>query len=142
MKIDLAFERIDHLLRNSVRNFRFIGCAEKRNAYLATLKLDAALERHIGLDGTKARCTLGASVDRQDSSGSKSSVKITRTVHFEPAQCALGRDARLNETPGCQSQQWPRRRIGLRKAQRDRVCNTQPAEQSRERLATLHARFS
>ena len=57
MKIDLAFERIDHLLRNSVGDLRFIGRAEKRNAYLAALELDAALERDISFDGAKAGCS-------------------------------------------------------------------------------------
>ena len=47
MKIDFAFERIDHLLGHSVGNLRFIGRAEQRHAHFAGLELNATLKGDV-----------------------------------------------------------------------------------------------
>ncbi len=141
MKIDFAFERIDHLLRNGIGDFGFVGRAEKRNAHFAALELDAALERDVGLDGAKSRGAFSTAIDRQNASGGQRAVKITCAMHLQPAQAAIGCNAGLNEAAGRQPQQRPRRRVGLRKAQRGSIADAEPAEQRGERLATLHAQL-
>src|SRR4030095_3815150 len=103
MKIDLALERIDHLLRDSVGNFRLVGSTEKRNTHLAALELDAPLEGDVGLNGATAGRGSFCLIDRQDASGSERAVEVACTMHLDPAERTVRSNAGLDEAAGRQA---------------------------------------